>query len=79
MYFSDKAFSDKCDGRLSSELVGRDGIFLGRPPFWSGASGLQASLVGEGQDGVSLQNTQCSRTSYGGIDPYTLMAPYGPR
>jgi hypothetical protein len=24
-------------------------------PFWSGASRLQASLVGEGQDGVLLQ------------------------
>jgi hypothetical protein len=57
MHFSDKAFSDKCGGWLSAELVGRVGIFLGRPPFWSGASGLQASLVGEGQDGVSVQNT----------------------
>jgi hypothetical protein len=47
-------FSDKCGGRLSAELVRRVGIFLGRPPFWSGASGLQASLVGEGQDGVLL-------------------------
>jgi hypothetical protein len=57
MHFSDKVFFDKCGGWLSSELVGRDGIFLGRPPFWSGASGLQASLVKEGQDGMSLQNT----------------------
>jgi hypothetical protein len=57
MHFSDKAFSDKCGGWLSAELVGRVGIFLGRPPFWSGALGLQASLVGEGQDGVSVQNT----------------------
>jgi hypothetical protein len=48
-------------------------------PFWSGALGLQASLVGEGQDGVLLQNTWCSGTSYGGINPYTLMAPHGPR
>jgi hypothetical protein len=55
--FSNKMFSDKCGGRLSAELVGRVGIFFGRPPFWSGASGLQASLVGEGQDGVSHQNT----------------------
>jgi hypothetical protein len=50
-------FSDQCGGWLSAELVGRDGIFLGRPPFWAGASGLQASLVGEGQDDMSLQNT----------------------
>jgi hypothetical protein len=57
MHFSDKAFSDKCGGRLSAELVERDGIFLGRPPFWSGASGFQASLVEEGQDNMSLQNT----------------------
>jgi hypothetical protein len=57
MHFFDKAFSDKCGGRLSAELVERDGIFLGRPPFWSGASGFQASLVGEGQDNMSLQNT----------------------
>jgi hypothetical protein len=56
-FFSNKMFSDKCGGRLSAELVGRVGIFFGRPPFWSGASGLQASLVGEGQDGVSHQNT----------------------
>jgi hypothetical protein len=57
MHFSDKAFFDKCDGRLSAKLVRRVGIFLGRPPFWSGALGLQASLVREGQDGVLLQNT----------------------
>jgi hypothetical protein len=46
--FLTRRFSDKCGGRLSAELVGRMGIFLGRPSFWSGASGLQASLVGEG-------------------------------
>jgi hypothetical protein len=57
MHFSDKAFSDKCGGRLSAELVGRDGIFLGKPPFWSGASRFQASLVEEGQDDMLLQNT----------------------
>jgi hypothetical protein len=57
MHFSDKAFSDKCGGRLSAELVGRDGIFLGKPPFWSGASRFQASPVEEGQDDMSLQNT----------------------
>jgi hypothetical protein len=79
MQFSDKAFSNKCGGRLSVELVERVGIFLGRPPFWLGASGLQASLVGDGQHGVLLQNTWCSGTSYGGIDLYTLMAPHGPR
>jgi hypothetical protein len=55
--FSDKAFFDKCGGRLSAELVGRVGTFLGSQPFWSDALGLQASLVGEGQDGVSHQNT----------------------
>jgi hypothetical protein len=55
--FSIRRFSDQCDGRLSTELVGRMEIFLGRPFFWSRASGLQASLVEEGQDGVSLQNT----------------------
>jgi hypothetical protein len=54
------------------------GIFLGRPPFWSGASGLQASLVGEGLDGVLLQNTWCSGTNCGGINPYTLMALHEP-
>jgi hypothetical protein len=53
MHFFDKAFSYKCGGRLLAELVGRVGIFLGRPPFWSSASGLQVSLVGEGQDGVA--------------------------
>jgi hypothetical protein len=79
MHFSEKAFFDKHGGWISAELVGRVGIFLGRPPFWSGASGLQASLVGEGQDGVLLQNTWCSGTSCGGINPYTLMAPHGPR
>jgi hypothetical protein len=31
-------------------------IFYGRPSFWSGASGLQASLVGERKYGMSLQN-----------------------
>jgi hypothetical protein len=50
-------FSDQYGGRLSAELVGRIEIFLDRPSFWSGASGLKASLVREGQDGVSLQNT----------------------
>jgi hypothetical protein len=55
MHFSDKTFSNKCGGRLLAELVGRVGIFLGRPPFWSGALGLQASLVEEGQDGMLLQ------------------------
>jgi hypothetical protein len=55
--FLTRHFFDKCSGRLSAELVGRMEIFLGRPSFWSGASGLQASLVGEGQDGVLLQNT----------------------
>jgi hypothetical protein len=53
--FSDKTFSDKCGGRLSAKLFKREEIFLGRSPFWSGALGLQASLVGEGQDGVLLQ------------------------
>jgi hypothetical protein len=77
MHFSDNAFSDKCDGRLSAKLVGREGIFLGRPPFWSGASRLRASLVGEGQDDMLLQNTLCSGTSCGDIDPYTFMAPHG--
>jgi hypothetical protein len=77
MHFSDKVFFDKCGGWLSAELVRRVGILLGRPPFWSGALGLQASLVGEGQDDVLLQNTWCSGTSCGGINPYTLMAPYG--
>jgi hypothetical protein len=38
--FSDKAFYDKCGGRLSAELVGRVEIFFGRQPFWSGTSGL---------------------------------------
>ena len=28
--------------------------------------------------GVSQHNTWCSRTSYGGINPYTLMARLGP-
>jgi hypothetical protein len=28
---------------------------------------------------VLLQNTWCSRTSCGGINPYTLMATHGPR
>jgi hypothetical protein len=78
MHFSNKAFSDKCDGWLSVELVRRVGIFLGRPPFWSGALGLQASLVREGQDDVLLQNTWCSGTSYEGIYLYILMAPHGP-
>jgi hypothetical protein len=55
--FSDKSFFDKCGGRLLPKLARREGIFLGRPLFWSGASGLQASLVEEGQDGVLLQNT----------------------
>jgi hypothetical protein len=70
-------FFDKCGGRLSAELVGSVGIFLGRLPFWSGASRLQASLVEEGQDGVLLQNTWCSGTSCGGINSYTLMALHG--
>jgi hypothetical protein len=78
MHFSDKPFSDECGGRLFVELVERVRIFLGRSPFWSGALGLQASLVGEGLDGVLLQSTWCSGTSCGGIDPYTLMAPHGP-
>jgi hypothetical protein len=78
MHFSNKAFSDKCGGWLPVELVIRVGIFLGRPPFWSGASGLQASLVEEGQDDMLLQNTWCSGTSCEGIDLYTLMAPHGP-
>jgi hypothetical protein len=55
--FFDKVFFDKCGGQLLVELVRRVGMFLGRPPFWSGASGLQASLVRENQDGVSHQNT----------------------
>jgi hypothetical protein len=55
--FPDKAFFDKCGGRLSAKLVKRVGMFFGRQPFWSDALGLQASLVGEGQDSVSLQNT----------------------
>jgi hypothetical protein len=38
--FSDKAFSDKCSGRLSAELVGRVGIFFGGQHFWSDALGL---------------------------------------
>jgi hypothetical protein len=79
MHFSKKAFSNKCGGQLSVELVGRVGIILGRPPFRSGASRLQVSLVGESQDGGLLQNTWCSGTSCGGIDPYTLIAPHGPR
>jgi hypothetical protein len=54
---SDKAFSDKCGGRLSAGLVGRVGIFFGRQSFLSDALGLQASLVGEGRDDVSHQNT----------------------
>jgi hypothetical protein len=45
--FSDKTFSDKCGGRLSAQLVRKVGIFFGRPPFWLGVSGLQASLVQE--------------------------------
>jgi hypothetical protein len=53
-FFPARRFSDQCGGQLSVELVGRDGIFLDRPPFWSGALGLQTSLVGEGQDGMSL-------------------------
>jgi hypothetical protein len=57
MHFSDKVFSDQCGGQLSAELVGRVGIFFGRPPFWSSVPGLQASLVGEDQDGMSHQNT----------------------
>jgi hypothetical protein len=52
--FLTRHFSDQCDGRLSAELVEGMEIFLGRPSFWWGASGLQASLVGEGQDGLSL-------------------------
>jgi hypothetical protein len=55
--FFDKAFSDQCGGRLSVELVGRVETFFGREPFWSNASGLQASLVEKGQDAVSHQNT----------------------
>jgi hypothetical protein len=55
--FPTRHFSNQCGGRLSAELVRRMEIFLGRPSFWSGALGLQASLVGEGQDGMSLQNT----------------------
>jgi ribosomal protein S27AE len=45
----------------------------------SKASRLQASMVGDDQDGVSYQNTWCSRTSCGGIDSYTYMAAHGPR
>jgi hypothetical protein len=55
--FSDKVFFDKCGGQLLAELVGRVGIFFGRQPFWLDASGLQASLVGEGRDGMSHKNT----------------------
>jgi hypothetical protein len=55
--FPDNAFFDKCGGQLSAKLVGRVGMFFGRQPFWLDASGLQASLVGEGQDSVSLENT----------------------
>jgi hypothetical protein len=55
--FLTRHFSDQCGGRLSAELVKRMEIFLSRLSFWSGASGLQALMVGEGQDGVSLQNT----------------------
>jgi hypothetical protein len=55
--FSNKVFFDQCGGLLSTELVRRVGIFFDRQPFWSNASGLQASLVGEGQDGMSHQNT----------------------
>jgi hypothetical protein len=31
--FSDKAFSDKCGGQLSAELVERVGIFFGGQTF----------------------------------------------
>jgi hypothetical protein len=55
--FSDKTFSDKCGAQLPAELVGKVGIFFGKPPFWLGVSVLQASLVGEGQDDVLHQNT----------------------
>jgi hypothetical protein len=56
-FFLTRCFPDQCGGQLSAELVKRMEIFLGRPSFWSGASGLQATLVGEGQDCVSLQDT----------------------
>jgi hypothetical protein len=56
-FFLIRRFSDKCGGRLSAELVKTVGTFFGRQPFWLDASGLQVSLVGEGQDGVLHQNT----------------------
>jgi hypothetical protein len=39
--FLARRFFDQCDGRLSAELAGRDGIFLGRPPFWSRLQGFK--------------------------------------
>jgi len=39
---------------------------------------FQASLVEEAQDGVFHYNTWSSGTSYGGINPYNLMARLGP-
>jgi hypothetical protein len=56
-FFLTRHFFDQCVGWLSAELVRRMEIFFGRPSFWSGASGLQASLAGERQYDVSIQNT----------------------
>jgi hypothetical protein len=40
-FFRQDDFFDQCGGRLSAELARRDGIFLGRPPFWSGLQGFK--------------------------------------
>ena len=39
----------------------------------------QVQLVEEAQDGVSSHNTWSSKTSYGGINPYTLTTRIGPK
>jgi hypothetical protein len=76
-FFGQPTFFGNNGGRLYYKLVEHLQQLLRWCFDWSEMSRTQASLFGEGQDGVSHQNTWCSGASYGGINPYTPMVRLG--